>query len=268
NIDRAQVNLIILLLLLFFSYYLLNNKESLAGVYLGIAAVFKLTPVLFLVYLLIKKRFKAIMSAIITFTALIFIPSFRWGIERNAYFLKGWARSLGATLPSEYLQHKNQSLMAAISRFFSVNSDVALLKLSQTPLAVLMIIFYALFLVSLIYMVIKSGQNQGGPKTQYDLALFFTAMTVLSPVGTKTTFVYLLMPIAVLIKEVFMRELKDRILLGGLLTYLSLIYLNSSDIIGGELSELLHKYSLMTLGLLIIYFLLGYAKLKKSPAAF
>jgi len=265
NIDRAQANILVLLLLLYFTYYLIKRNDTLAGIYLGIGMIFKLTPVIFLVYLAFKKRFKALFVSVATFGALLFIPSFRWGLKRNAELIAEWAGVLGMTFPSEYLQHKNQSLMAAISRLFSGNSDIAIAGLEGTCLTGLIAAIYAGFMFVLIYCVMRKSREMPDADTEalYDLALFFTAMTVLSPVGTKATFIYILLPVALLIKEAFDRKLKDKVLDIGLLSYVGLVYLNSSDIIG-KLSVTLHKYSLMTVSLLLIFSLTVYAKFRKT----
>ena len=261
NINRAQVNIVILLLLLFFTYYLVRKKSVTSGIYLGIAMIIKLTPVIFLVYLLIKKKLKIFFSSVATFVVLLFIPSFKWGIERNTELIRGWAGALRKTFPSEYIQHKNQSLMAAISRLFSKNSDIAIIGLDQAVLTGLIIVVYALAISLLLYVVLKKGKRAEKEESLYDLALFFAAMTILSPVGTKMTFVYMLLPVALLIKEAFKNALKDKVLNTGLLVYVSLVYLNSSDILG-DLSTLLHKYSLMTVSLLLIAALLIHSKFK------
>ncbi|MCQ9207483.1 MAG: DUF2029 domain-containing protein [Omnitrophica bacterium] len=264
NIDRAQVNILILLLLFFFVYYFTNKKDTLCGIYLGIAIAIKLTPVIFLVLLLIKKRFKAAISAIAAFAALLFIPCFRWGINANSKMLSDWLGVLRDTFPSEYLQHKNQSLMAAISRLFSVNSDISLLKFDGIYLTWIVVFVYAVFMLITLYAAMKKSRAPAREAELWDLGLFFLAMTVLSPVGTKTTFVYILLPVVLLIREAFRKGLTDRIINTGLLAYVSLVYLNSSDIIG-NFSTTLHKYSLMTFCILIIFALTVYAKHGMTP---
>ena len=266
NVDRAQVNILILMLLLFFAYYLMNGKDTLSGVYLGIAAVIKLTPAIFLVLLLLKKRFKAAISAIAVFAALLFIPCFKWGVSANSKMLSDWFGVLKDTLPSEYLQHKNQSLMAAISRLFSVNSDVSLLKFDGIYLTWIVVFAYAVFMLTTAYAAMKKSRDSGRETGLWDLALFFLAMTILSPVGTKTTFVYILLPVTLLVREALRRRLADRFINAGLLAYVSLVYLNSSDIIG-NFSTVLHKYSLMTFCILIIFALTVYAKHGAAPSA-
>lgn len=265
NIDRAQVNILILLLLFFFAYYFMNKKDTLCGIYLGIAAAIKLTPVIFLVLLLMKKRFKAAASAIAVFITLLFIPCFKWGIRANSKMLSDWFGVLKDTLPSEYLQYKNQSLMAAISRSFSVNSDVSLLKFDGIHLTQIVVFVYAVFMLITIHAAMKKSRAPGREAELWDLSLFFLAMTILSPVGTKTTFVHIMLPVVLLIREAFRRGLADRFINAGLLAYVSLVYLNSSDIIGG-FSTTLHKYSLMTFCILVIFALTVYAKHGAAPA--
>ena len=261
NIDRGQINIIILMLLLFFVYYLYKGKNVLSGVYLGIAIIFKLVPVIFFIYLLAKRKIKTLLTSIVTVTTLLFIPSFRWGIRRNLDLLENWISALRATFPAEHIQHKNQSLMAAISRFFSTNSDISFIKLDDTSLTILIGVIYAIFIGFLVYILRRREAGQGSLKVlPVDMALCFAAMTILSPVGTKATFIYMIFPIAVLAKEAFNRNMEDKVINAGLLTYVVLIYLNSSDIIG-NFSKTLHKYSLMTVALFIIFLLCAYKKI-------
>lgn len=256
NIDRAQVNIVILVLLLFFAYYLINKRETTAGIYLGIGMIFKVTPVIFLIYLLVKNRVKAFFTAVATFLLFLIMPVFKWGIQRNTELIMNWVRELKATIPTEYLQHKNQSLIAAISRFFSKNSDIALWKLSDSSLSILIIFIYLSFMCLLIYLLARKRKRPDShTDIIYDLSLVFIAMTILSPVGHKAAFIYIMLPLCILIKKAFERHLKDRFLNGGLLAYASLTYLNSSDIIG-DFSITLHKYSLMMLSLFLIFLLI------------
>jgi len=264
NVNRAQVNIVVLLLMLFFSYYLIRKKDIMAGLYLGVATVIKLVPVIFIIYLVIKKRFKALLSFAVTFFIFLFIPSFKWGITGNTALLHDWKGVLGMTLPSEYLQHKNQSMMAMISRFFSENSELALLRLDQNFLTGIVFFIYACFALFLIYCIMKKGKKPVNEQTLFDLSLFFAAMTILSPVGTKTTFVYLFLPFTLLIKEAFRRGLRDKILNISLILYLAQIYVNSSDVIG-DFSIALHKYSVTTFLNILVFFLLVYVKLGSMP---
>jgi len=259
NIDRAQVNILVMLFLLFFSYYDLKKRHVLSGMYLAIAAAIKLTPAIFLIYLIAKRRYKTLFSSLISFAVLMLLPAFKIGFSRNSEMLKGWVGALGRTMPLEYLQYKNQSLMTAVSRFFSGNSDISFLKLNGGYLTGVIALTYAVFVFILIRSFAKEKVTGGDVGAQYNLSLFFVAMTMLSPVGTKATFVYLLFPLSLLIKESFARHFKDRLLNAGLLLFVSLIYLNSGDVIG-DFSVLLHKYSLMTFCLVIVFALTIYAK--------
>ena len=262
NIDRAQVNIVLLGLLLFFAYYLVNKKDVTAGVYLGIASAFKLTPAIFLIYLVVKRRFKAFFASAATFIALLFMPSFKLGFRRNIELVRDWIGALRMTLPSEYIQHKNQSLFAMVSRFFSENSGISVIKLDSMQLTLLIGAVYALFMALLIYLIMRKGGKSGRDETIFDFSLFFIAMTILSPIGTKTTFIYTLLPITLLLKEAFDRHLKCKILNAGLAIYLLFIYLNSPDIVG-DFCVVLHKYSLMTGCLLLIFALTAYAKFSR-----
>ncbi|OGW84295.1 MAG: hypothetical protein A2987_01685 [Omnitrophica bacterium RIFCSPLOWO2_01_FULL_45_10] len=260
NIDRGQVNLVILALLAYFMYYLSNRKEVTAGIYLGIAIVFKIVPAIFLIYLILKKRIRALSAALITSLALLFLPSFKWGFKYNMELMNSWLSALRMTLPAEYLNYKNQSLLAMLSRFFSKSSDCFIIGLDEKYLLLLVGLVYIIAIALLIYAVGKKGNVKSEhERSLCDLSLFFIAMILLSPVGTKATFIYTILPVAILVKRAFEKSLRDVYINSGLLIYGISTYLNSSDIIG-DMSILLHKYSLMTLSLLILFGLIVYAK--------
>lgn len=266
NVDRGQVSLIILLLLMLFSSNIIRKKDIAAGIYLGLAMIIKLVPAIFLAYLILKKRFKALLSALAAFAIFLFIPSFKTGFDSNIGLIKQWAGVLTMTIPQEYIQYKNQSLMAAISRFLSRNSDIAFIGLSETSLAVLTGFLYILFISFLAWCINKKREIANTAEdTAADLSIFFAAMTLLTPVGTKTAFVYLLLPVTFLIKEAFERKLKDWAINAGLITSSAIFYINSPDIIG-DLNVILHKYSVMTLAVLIILAVLAYVRLKPGRA--
>ena len=254
NIDRAQINIPVMFFLLFFAYYEIRKKYVLSGIYLAVATALKLTPGIFLIYLVVKKRYMALFTALVSFIALLALPAFKIGFGRNVELLTGWLGALKRTFPTEYLQYKNQSIMSAVSRFFSKNSDIAFLRLENGYMTAIIIAVYAAIILTAIYSIVKRNGNGHHNNAPYDLSLFFVSMTILSPVGTKTTFVYLLFPLALLIKEAFARNLKDKFLNTGLATFLFLTYINSGDIIG-DFSIILHKYSLMTFCLLIVFVL-------------
>jgi len=266
NIDRGQVNLLIMALLCLFIYYFLHRRDALAGVYLGTAVAIKLTPVLFILYMLARKRFRACISALLTFTALLLIPSLKWGVEKNINMLSRWVMSLRATIPTERLIYKNQSLMSMLSRFFYSESDIAITGLSAHQLSILVSAVYVLFLAGLLYFVFRKKLSRDNENTVYDLAIFLTAMIIISPVGTRTTFIHALLPCALLVKEVFSRKFKDKVLNTALASYAVLIYINTSDVLG-HISVKLHEYSLMTWCIILLVGLLLYVKNTRAEEA-
>lgn len=266
NIDRAQVNILILALLLLFARSLVKGRDLTSGVYLGAATAIKIFPAIFLIYLVCKRRFKAFFSSVFVLLIFLFIPSVRWGLKHNIEVLKDWAGLLRTTFPIEYIDSKNQSLLSMTARFFSKESDVSIIGLDPRYQPIVIAIVYIIFLSVLIYAVTKKKKGADGSEgTIYDISLFFIAMTILSPICSKTNFVYALLPVGLLAKEAFRRGLKDRYINFGILAYAVPAYLISPTVVG-NFAVLLNKYSIMTFCFLILFSVTIYAKLKEGPS--
>ncbi len=95
------------------------------GIWLGLAAVYKVTPLLFLPYLLYKRQWRAAAWMGICMIGLSLAPAYKLGWEGNLHAHERWLEStrlsLGSTDPSENgvepPNHRNQSLTLAIARY-------------------------------------------------------------------------------------------------------------------------------------------------------
>jgi alpha-1,2-mannosyltransferase len=69
NLDQGQVNIILMFLVLA-DFAISSRVPRLAGILIGVATAVKLTPAIFIVYLLLTRRFRAAVTAAITSLAL------------------------------------------------------------------------------------------------------------------------------------------------------------------------------------------------------
>ena len=101
NLAMAQINILIITFCLASLYFWNHKKAFLGGTILSLAILFKLTPLLFAFYFLIKRQWKMLAF---TFLGLLFftliIPGFIFGKEQNRLYHRQW---LGRTLKPLYI---------------------------------------------------------------------------------------------------------------------------------------------------------------------
>ncbi len=120
-----QVSFFVLALLIGAVHALEHRRPRLAGVAFAAAAVLKLLPVLFLPWLLLKRRWSAAAAMVITGAALTVLPPLVcFGPQRTVDYYREWvayniesARGLlDPTLPEHFLNHRNQSITQVLAR--------------------------------------------------------------------------------------------------------------------------------------------------------
>ena len=114
----GQINLIILALIMA-SFYFQRRKPSLAGSLLGIAAAIKLTPIPLIVYFIIKKNPRVIISFFITLAIFTFLSILIFGFPLSAYYYTQVLPELNTRVTQTTLNatYMNQSMTALLGRF-------------------------------------------------------------------------------------------------------------------------------------------------------
>lgn len=125
NLGMGQFNHVNLFLIVLFLFFLDKKKDVLAACSLGLSLLLKVLPVLFILYLLILKKWKilAYISGIIIFGLLLpflFIKS-----QIIIYF---FTTSFTGTLESWPLDYYNQALSGFLGRSFGTGEKVAFMK--------------------------------------------------------------------------------------------------------------------------------------------
>ncbi len=90
NITLIQVTMLLLWGILESLHQNKKNKSLLAGFILGFVCVIKLMPLLMLPYLFYRGQFRMLGYTLITFVALLILPSIFIGFDYNFFLLKNW----------------------------------------------------------------------------------------------------------------------------------------------------------------------------------
>ena len=120
NIKIGQVNIALCFLLTLVMYFQIRNKDFWAGFFLALSLMIKLFPAIFLVYFVLRKRFKIIYFTALMCVVFLFIPSFYSGFGLELRYIREWFDLLRSTPPGIIYSVKNSSLLSYFSWLFVV----------------------------------------------------------------------------------------------------------------------------------------------------
>jgi alpha-1,2-mannosyltransferase len=124
TLDQGQVNIILMCLVLA-GFAVTSRAPRLAGILIGVATAVKLTPAIFIVYLLLTRRFRAAIAAVITFAALTGLGFLVAPADSKRYWLEGtFADSAYLVSPVPVGSVSNQSINGVVLRFFGDSGTI------------------------------------------------------------------------------------------------------------------------------------------------
>lgn len=227
---------------------------------LAVGAAIKATPLIFLPWLIITRRYVAAAVFVIVFAAASLLPDIVLPPANAAHgHLVTWVQGVaGASLrnavgPDTFAFWSgsnllNHSLRGAVARLIDERADPALFKA----------VLYATWLVfaaALGALLLKSPRRDDF--TGVDGALLLIGMLMLSPMTSRSHYVALLLPFMVLTAV----AVKDRGARAVLVPLLALSFVlttvSSNDLVGQRVTEWSYFYSLMPLGALVLMAGLG-----------
>jgi hypothetical protein len=183
-IRDGQVGMFLTFLMTLSWYYLRQERNTAAGIALGVATALKLFPGLALVYLLFRRR-KAFWPAALTASTLLLF----------SFSVVGWHNTLDYFKVVQFVQSYYRAYRANLS-LLSVFTGIAPLARFAPILA--QACFIAI--LGLLLYTITRKTRDGGPITlDLEFAMFMALLPVLSPVSWDHYLVILTLPLAILI---------------------------------------------------------------------
>ena len=119
DLVHGNVTLLILFLVVASLGAFCQRRDVLAGLLLGLSIACKLTPALFIPYLLWKRAWKTLIAAGAGVIVFVFIiPGLAFGWSNNLDYLRSWHRQMVAPYAAGVVssEHKNQSLPGLLHR--------------------------------------------------------------------------------------------------------------------------------------------------------
>ena len=227
NIHLGQSNILMMLAVIMAAYYLLNGKNLLTGVWLGFAMAYKVTPLFFVFYLVLKRKFKAAFFSVLFFGLFTVVaPMIFYSPARTISFVESWSKMVlepfvkGEKVKSTNVNfyHSNQSLDAFLNRHFTpygkeeyggvhnwLNPDF-FTEAQVSTIGKLI----KLFIVALLGFLAIKSRTVNSRAYPFEISLFLMAILFISPVSWVNHYILILPAYIVAVNEILILDKSAR----------------------------------------------------------
>jgi hypothetical protein len=248
-----------LLLILLGLAALVARREMWGGAALAVATAIKATPLVFLPYLLLRRRFAAAGIFVVVLAIVSYLPDLFFPPNESAHgHFVAWLHDVAAaSVTDDGITSKHNFWHGANPLNHSLRGAVARIIDDKTHVVLHQTVLYALdgLLVAIIgiLLVLLPRRRES---IAIDGSLLLIAMLMLSPMTSRSHYIALMLPYAVLIALCFRDEVTKN--LGRIVFWTSFVLVTaaSNDIVGSAVTNWSYGHSLMVFGalILLIYF--------------
>jgi len=185
----------------------------LAGLVLAMAVVIKPYPVIFLPYLLLKRRFVTFGVFLALVILSLLLPAVIYGAEGNRLLLESWVQTLSQSTRANLLNQDNVSIWAMYARWFGVGALASGLALA-TLLAI----------AAGVLVLLQLGSER--PGVEYlEMALLLMLIPLVSPQGWDYQLLMATPAVMLLVNEFRGLPLAMRLVSGAAMATMALLLL-------------------------------------------
>ena len=214
-----------------------KRQELLAGVLWGLSVALKPYAAIFLLYLVLKQKWKAVFSGLIALGVAVLLPAFYYGLQGNLEVHKEWITTLSKSTPHLLTTQDNISLIALSLKWFG--DQTSSFWIAGTAIAGLALLIFGMILLGW-----KREQT-----TFLEGAALLLCIPLVSPLGWDYTLIMGL-PLLMIVLYHFPRF--SRLWQIVLIVNLFIIFVSFYDAMGGQAYELFMSWSVPTINFLLI----------------
>ncbi|MGB2706251.1 MAG: glycosyltransferase family 87 protein [Candidatus Omnitrophota bacterium] len=261
-LDSGQVGIIMLALVLMALYFLHKKKDVISAGFMAFSIMFKYASGIFLPYFAMRKKIKFVALVVVFILLYCLLPAVYVGMEKETSYVKSWIPFISRTSfdRASLYDYKNQSLPALVLRYFTADTpyNISVLNLTFNQGIIL-----ALAAGLIIYMFIIYPKTNA-PLASLDYSLLLLAMVLFNPNAWMHNFVAVIFAYMALFHCLIKTNFKDRFTLFFVLLSFALLTLSSETFIGDNLEGVLEKFSVATIGMLVLMVPLFRLKYKRN----
>ncbi len=215
SITSGQVDILILFAICLGYWAFKRDHPVLTGCTIAVAAMIKLSPVLLLLYFLYKRQFKVVISGVVTGVALLGIGIAVTGIDDWIVF----AREILPILAKGSTEFENQTLAGFFNGLFLAPSALFSLQ-PAPPLVIPQVLTWITvggigLLMLWLFWSRGGGTLRDGLRFDLEFSLGIVALLITSSVAWQHYYVWLLLPLAMLLRSDVRKWLTSREYLFG-----------------------------------------------------
>ncbi len=252
EIQLGQINAFVTMILLLMIWEMtsgIDKKEKIqTGLFCGLATSLKPYALVFFPYLLIKKKWKSLLTALGFLFVALLAPSFFYGFRGNLMVLKEWLSSLSRTTPVLLTSQDNISIIAFLTKWTG-NKNLAIL------LSGIVIGFLAFFV---LYLIFKGKKIARAGILESSILLIL--IPLISPLGWDYTLLISVLGVMILVHNFLLFPKFWRAILA---VNFIIIAFSLYDIMGRKPYSEFMSWSVITVNFLILVGYLSYLRLKK-----
>jgi hypothetical protein len=264
----GQTDLLMLVFIFLFISCTDRGKAFWAGIFLALAVIIKPTPLIFVPYLIYRKKFNLIGHLAAACMVFVFIPSLVYGVSGNLHLLSGWKTVMSVSSPPLLASDVNQSLFGLFYRFLtSTPFHVNVLNLGYTVVnllvyAVALGLFLLLLFLNRRSKLVENGLVKHRECIEYSLLLIF--MTLFSPLGWFQNYCSSILAFMLVVYYLLKTRLGDRFVLVLLASSFVLVGLINFETVGRRMNDLSLYLSLITFGIFLVIICLSRLRLSRT----
>jgi hypothetical protein len=226
-----------------------SRRRTAAGILWGLATALKPYAVIFVPYLVLKRKWRALAWGGATLAATLAVPALFYGIRGNMAVLAEWISSLSRSTPGLLAAQDNVSLLAFLMKWMHGSPAASLVYGAGVAL-----------LAGLTLLFLRGGRNLPQAAVA-ESALLLVFIPLISPLGWDYTFLSAFAAMVLVMDRIAVFPKAARFLLAANFLVIALALY---DILGRRLYAVFMARSVPTLDFLLVVGALFYLRAKKA----
>jgi len=258
NFDHLQVNIVIFTSALAGLYWHARDRNVRGGIALGFAAALKVMPIVFVPYLLYRRRYAVATTAAVSAAAFSLSPILVYGWPRFVEYIAAWRAAIA---PGWGVGKMNQSVFAMFDRYIGQPVPpwrapaLAVLPESGHPAVAIASAAALIVITAMALYLFRGREAPDSPASLVEYSVVFIVSALFGPLAWKAYLVVLALPCMLLvrfIREPLLAPTQHRVLLAALALYFVLAGLTTPGLVGQRIAGTLEMLSNTTVATLVI----------------